>query len=76
MHLLNLTSWAKRIDKFDYICYMYQLKETWKTCYQQGEKYDEKNEKKDNTFEYSHYLFAGQCMDNVGRSYLWITSGS
>ena len=27
-------------------------------------------------FEYSHYLFAGQCMDIVGRSHMLITSGS
>ena len=27
-------------------------------------------------FEYSHYLFARQCMDIVGRSCMSITSGS
>ena len=27
-------------------------------------------------FEYTHYLFAGQCMDIIGRSCMSITSGS
>ena len=27
-------------------------------------------------FEYSHYLFARECMDIVGRGYMLITSGS
>ena len=27
-------------------------------------------------FKYSHYLFARQCMDIIGRCYLSITSGS
>ena len=26
--------------------------------------------------EYSHYLFAGYCMNNIGRCYMLITSGS
>ena len=27
-------------------------------------------------FEFSHYLFAEECMDIVGRSFMLITSGS
>ena len=27
-------------------------------------------------FEYSHYLFAGQCMDTMGKSYILITFGT
>ena len=27
-------------------------------------------------FEYSHYLFAEECIDIVGRSFMLITSGS
>ena len=53
MHYFYFASWAKAYNLFDDKWYVYQYIRTSKTYYQQGKKYDKKNQKRNKKTKFS-----------------------